>query len=152
MDEAIHMICLNRETLTRGKCALRLIENRSTSAGDRHFQPARWMGETAMQFNRDADDLPELSQAMIARAVQQNMHPVAVTLEEPGAIEDDPSLEFYALMSFIPRSGDRIVLENGRVCEVERVYYQIHRNADAAGANETITLTPTVVAVAVDNI
>jgi hypothetical protein len=105
-----------------------------------------------MQFDRDPDEIPRPSQAMIARAMQSNMHAVAVTLEEPGTIEDDPALEFHALVSFIPRSGDRIVLENGRVCEVERVYYQISRTTDDPGGEETVILTPTVVAVAIDSV
>ena len=75
------------------------------------------------------------------------MHPVHVVCDEPNApVGDAAGISFIALVPFIPREGDRIGLEDGRTCEVKRVYHKVVARRNPEGQAKSIQLIPNVVA------
>lgn len=101
-----------------------------------------------MLINFDPDDTPTVTDEMARLAAERGIHPVHVICDEPNAkVGDAGGVSFMALVSFIPRAGDRIVLEDGRRCEVRRVVYKVVTEKNAAGKAQCINLVPNVVAV-----
>ena len=100
-----------------------------------------------MLVNRDPDRVPKATEAMIRWAKETNQQLVHVICDEPGAVVGDQvGINFFAIVPFLPRSGDRITLENGRVCEVKLTLFSVARLPDPASGSEVIALIPNVVA------
>jgi hypothetical protein len=76
-------------------------------------------------------------------------HPFVVICDEAGSqVGDVAGVSFIALGAFLPSRGDRILLEDGRTCEMKRTYFKLVRCDDGEGA-EAVVLVPSVYAVAV---
>ena len=100
-----------------------------------------------MLINYDPDGRPILPDSVLDEAEQLRLHPVLVLCDEPKAqVGDSTGVSSVALVSFIPRHGDRIVLEDGRDCEVNRVYYKVTPRRDIHGKVQSILLVPNVIA------
>jgi hypothetical protein len=100
-----------------------------------------------MLINYDPDGKPIFTDDIIEEAEQLRLHPVLILCDEPRAQVGDPTgVSFIALVAFIPRQGDRIVLEDGRVCEVSKVYYKVLPRKDTHGKTQSILLVPNVTA------
>ena len=104
-----------------------------------------------MLVNRDPDGLPMLTDTMCRHAKELGLHIVQIICDEDRAeIGDQTGVSFFALVSFIPRQGDRIKLDDGRTCEVEKVYFKIARHKDRNGKDESLMLMPNVYALLVE--
>lgn len=100
-----------------------------------------------MLINYDSAGNPILTDEMLADAKKFGLHPIVVICDEQGAqVGDKCGVSFAALVSFIPRQGDRITFEDKRTCEVERVYYTVVSKNNADGKAEFIVLIPNVAA------
>src|SRR5262245_12442188 len=100
-----------------------------------------------MLVNRDPDGKPQVTEAMLQRARELRYHLVNVICDEPGAkVGDHTCISFIALVPFLPRSGDRITLENGRTCEVRTAYFKVVKAEDDVGSADAILLMPNVIA------
>ena len=100
-----------------------------------------------MLINYDPDRTPNITNKMMEDAKQSGLHPVAIICDELGSkVGDEGGVSFAALVSFIPRQGDRIILEDKRTCEVKRVYYNIVSKKSVEGKAESIMLIPNVTA------
>jgi hypothetical protein len=70
--------------------------------------------------------------------------PIGVHCDEPGAPEGEyEGVSFMAFVNFVPRIGERLVLQDGNTCEVTRVY---HKVVSLPGSG-MISLMPNVAAV-----
>ena len=70
---------------------------------------------------------------------------MCVICDEDGArVGDATGASFTAVTSFVPRVGDRIVLERGEQCRVENVYFRVVTSHDASGKADIVMLVPTV--------
>ena len=100
-----------------------------------------------MLINYDPDGKPNLSNEMLEEAERCRLHPVNVICDEPNACVGDASgISFIALVSFIPREGDRINLEDGRACEVKRIFHKVVAIKNSEGQAKSILLMPNVYA------
>ncbi len=100
-----------------------------------------------MLINYDPDGIPILTDDILEEAEQLRLHPVLVLCDEPGArVGTLTGVSFVALVAFIPRHGDRIVLEDGRTCEVNRVYYKVTTRKNAREKAKSVLLVPNVTA------
>ena len=105
-----------------------------------------------MLINYDPDEIPNITNEMLEDAKQFGLHPVVIICDEPNSqVGDERGVSFAALVSFIPRQGDRIVLEDKRTCEVRRVYYKVVLRKSANGKAESIMLFPNVAAYILNN-
>lgn len=100
-----------------------------------------------MLINYDPDRTPNITNEMMEDAKQFGLHPVVIICDESSSkVGDQTGISFAALVSFIPRKGDRIILEDKRTCEVRRVYYKIVSRKNSDGKAESIMLVPNVTA------
>ena len=98
-----------------------------------------------MLLNYDPDSKPVLTPNALTLAKENGLHPVCVICDEKGArVGDATGLSFTAVTSFVPRVGDRIVLERGEQCRVENVYFRVVTSRDANGKADAVMLVPTV--------
>jgi|WetSurMetagenome_2_1015567.scaffolds.fasta_scaffold246952_2 hypothetical protein len=105
-----------------------------------------------MLINYDPDGIPNITNEMLEYAKRFNLHPVVICCDESNSqVGDSNGVSFATLVSFIPRQGERIILENGRTCEVRRVYYKVVSIKDTQGNAESIILVPNIYAYNVDN-
>lgn len=76
-----------------------------------------------MVICKDPDDLPDIDETVVADAADYGTRPVVVICENP----DEPTeqVSFYAVVLFLPRIGDHIVLEDGNACEVWKVNFGV---------------------------
>jgi hypothetical protein len=88
-------------------------------------------------ISHDPDEAPEMPPNMARDAEALGMQPIHVICMEKGS--SDPGVSFYALTPFMPRTGDRIDLEDGKTCEVARTYFRIVRHGN-------LVLSPNVIA------
>lgn len=71
-------------------------------------------------------------------------HPVNIICNEPSAQVGDPTgVSFIAFVEFLPRPGDRLVLDDGTDCTVQRVHW---KTAHIPGS-KMVMLVPNVDAV-----
>ena len=104
-----------------------------------------------MSINYDPDAIPEITREMLEEADQFRLHPVHVICDEAGAqVGDAAGVSFIALVSFLPRAGDRITLTDGSTCEVKRTYFKVAQRNNDAGRIASIHLIPTLVAHKID--
>jgi hypothetical protein len=98
-----------------------------------------------MSLSYDPDERPRPSDEMIDCAVRNGMHVINVMCDERGStVGDHTCASFAAIVTFLPRAGDRIGLEDGRTCEVTRVYFKIAR------VQGHVSLFPNVYAVLIE--
>lgn len=90
-------------------------------------------------------EYPKPKKEVSQRAAELGLQPIAVQCLEPDAERDDPpaGVVFLAYVYFSPRIGERIVIEDGGVFEVQRVYHRVARPED----DDLTTMMPNVVAV-----
>ncbi len=72
----------------------------------------------------DPDEKPQIDPEVHRQAEKYGWKPVSVVCAEPNA-EGGDSVAFIAYVDFIPRVGDKILLQDGAACEVKRVLYKI---------------------------
>jgi hypothetical protein len=111
----------------------------------------RYTVETSIRYdmliNYDSDGKPILTDQMLADAKEFGLHPTVVVCDEQRAqVGDHCGASFAALVSFIPRKGDRITFEDNRTCEVQRVYYTVVSKNHADSKAASIVLIPNVAA------
>lgn len=96
----------------------------------------------------DPDAKPEIPAEMIEEGRELGLHPVHFICDEPGAkVGDQTGVSFFALVPFLPSVGDRLRLEDGKTCEVKRVYWKVWGRRDTATNLEALFASPNVVAV-----
>ncbi|MCK6465848.1 MAG: hypothetical protein L6Q93_13555 [Phycisphaerae bacterium] len=104
-----------------------------------------------MLINHDPDGKPQLTDELRLDAKELGLHVVHVVCAEPDAkVSDEHGVSYFALAPSVPTIGDRIMLENGRTCEVRRVYWKTVSSHDSAGKVRSILLIPNVYAPAMD--
>jgi hypothetical protein len=104
------------------------------------------LGGPAM-LNYDPDGTPQMDPTALAEAQSLGLHPIHVICDEPGAKVGDPAgVSFFAFVSFVPRIGERIKLQDGGICEVERVFYKV------TPTGKFITMFPNVAAIRVKDL
>jgi hypothetical protein len=100
-----------------------------------------------MAINYDPDGAPDLDPAMSREAERLGMHIVHVVCDKPGAkVGGQTGVSFYAIVPFIPRAGDRIGLEDGKVCVVKGVIFGVVSREAADGGGTVTIMVPNVVA------
>ncbi|MCH8823212.1 MAG: hypothetical protein IH984_06845 [Planctomycetes bacterium] len=100
-----------------------------------------------MFINYDPDAKPEVTKEMLEEAEELRLQLVNVICDEQGAKVGDPDgVTFIALVPFLPRTGDRIELQDGNMCEVKRTYFRVVQSNSDSGQIMSIKLHPTVVA------
>lgn len=101
-----------------------------------------------MPIEYDPDARPQVTEEMLRDAKELGLHPINVICDEQGAkVGDQSGLSFIALVPSVPRQGDRIGLEDGRTCEVQRVYFKVVSRRDDTGKISSIILVPSVYAI-----
>jgi hypothetical protein len=101
-----------------------------------------------MLVNRDPKGKPLITEAMVLRAKEMGLQLAAIYCADTEVeIEDEMGISFIALVPFLPRAGDRIALENGRVCEVQKAFFKIVQMRDTSGVADAILLVPNVLAI-----
>ncbi len=95
--------------------------------------------------NYDPDGTPEVTREMAVFAQENNLHLVHVICDQRDAKPGDPvGGSFMAVTPFCPQRGDRIGLQNGVMCEVQKVYYKV------SVVNGMTALVPNVLAYLID--
>jgi hypothetical protein len=98
-------------------------------------------------LNYDPDDKPKLDTAMLMEAREFGLHPVNVICDEPDArVGHHGGVSFIAFAAFAPQVGDRIEIQDGKLCEVKRAYYKVSQ----IGKTAMFSLVPNLYAVRVD--
>lgn len=99
----------------------------------------------------DPDRRPEMTPELFEDIAETGLQPVNVICDEPGArVGDLVGVGFLALAAFLPRAGDRILLQDGRPCEVRRVSFKVTHLQDGNGAARSAVLFPNIYAVAIE--
>jgi hypothetical protein len=94
----------------------------------------------------DPDIIPEEpSEELKRKAESLGCHMVQVVCLDPDREQGVP-VTFYAMISVMPRAGDLIELENGRVCKVVLAQFTTIPERNAAGKLESVYLCPVIVA------
>lgn len=74
----------------------------------------------------DPDAVPDLPIEFLKGADRMRMKVVQVICDEPGAkVGDATGVSFFLAVHFVPRIGDRIGLQDGKTCQVIRVFHRI---------------------------
>ncbi|WP_169975555.1 hypothetical protein [Tautonia rosea] len=95
-----------------------------------------------MSINYDPDGVPDVSSEVWDQADRMGLKPIHVICDEPGARVGDPEgVSFIAFGEHLPRTGERIILEDGSRLEVRGV---IHKAT--MGENGMISMVANVVA------
>lgn len=97
-----------------------------------------------MSINYDPDGTPEYDEEAAAQARELGLFMVCIICDDRGP--DRVPVSFVVFVSAIPRTGERIWLEDGSVCEVKRVYHRVVSMPEIG----MISLTPNVYAIKVD--
>lgn len=78
-----------------------------------------------------SDETANVDRDAVERGLALGLRPLNVICDEPGAkVGDSTSVSFVVFVEYLPRPGDRLELEDGNVCEVQRVYHKLTRVAD----------------------
>jgi len=97
----------------------------------------------------DPDKKAEVTAEIVKAAERYRLHIINVLCDPPGAkIEDQTGVAFISLSPFLPRPGDKIDLEDGRVCKVKGVSFQVVTERDSKGKARFCALVPNVYAIA----
>ena len=96
-----------------------------------------------MYISRDPDGIPEIDMKLIQEAEQGRWQVLHVICDEEEAeVGDESGLAFWALAPFIPRSGERIRLQDKTFCVVADVIWRTVKRKTGS-----FLLVPTVYAV-----
>jgi hypothetical protein len=90
----------------------------------------------------DPDVAPRVDPEALEEALEMGLEPVSVICDEPNAKAGDPSVSFIAFVKYIPRAGDKITLEDGKLCQVKNIHYKLNRMS-----SKVVVLFPTIYAV-----
>ena len=94
----------------------------------------------------DPEKIPEEpSEELMRKAESLGFRMVQVACLDPDEEQGVP-VTFDAMISVMPRAGDLIVLENGRVCKVVMAQFNTITERNAAGKLESVHLCPVIVA------
>jgi hypothetical protein len=105
-----------------------------------------------MLVNYDPGGSQQIPPAMLQWQDELGLHLVHVICNEPNSKFDDHSATtFFALVPFLPRRGERIMLESGRLCEVENAIFKVSRLPAFEGRPPAIILMPNIRAVLLDD-
>src|SRR5438093_1125855 len=81
--------------------------------------------EPPMLTSREGE-LPKIPQELLDLAAEWRMHVINVMCDESETTGDEPTaINFAAIVPFVPRAGDIILLEDGTECQVERSYFKV---------------------------
>jgi len=86
-----------------------------------------------------------------AAARELGMKPVNIVCDSPYPAERDEGMSFITAVYEIPRIGERILLDDGRICEVQQVVHKVGVQHARSG-RDFFLLLPTVYAVLVKKI
>src|SRR5687768_7953014 len=91
----------------------------------------------------DPDEKPGIDPEANAEAEKLGMRLIHVICDERGAqVGDAGAVSFMAMSPYLPRPGERIILEDGTTCDVLRVIHKVTR-----GPLKAPMLVPNVIAV-----
>jgi hypothetical protein len=77
-----------------------------------------------MSISKDPDQMPIFPPKMGKTARAEGMHLVLITCrEENEEGEMREGLRYWAIMAFLPRIGETILLEDGNRCEVKEIVH-----------------------------
>jgi hypothetical protein len=106
-----------------------------------------------MDINYDPDRTPTISEATKRMAESLHLFPIHVICDKRGAkAGDHTGVTFITLVSSVPARGDRIILQDDRTVEVERVYHTVSEVKDKTTGETSTALTPNVLAYLVDDV
>ncbi|OJW27571.1 MAG: hypothetical protein BGO49_25195 [Planctomycetales bacterium 71-10] len=95
----------------------------------------------------DPSKTPDLPLGALEAGLREGLRPVNIICDPPGAKHGDQTgVSFAVMLSFLPRMGDRLNLQDGSTCEVVRVYHKVATMPNGG----YFTLMPTVYAVALE--
>jgi hypothetical protein len=105
-----------------------------------------------MLVNYDPGGSSQVPPAMLQWQDELGLHLVHIICDEPNAKVSDPSaITFFALVAFLPRRGDRIMLANGRLCQVENAIFKVSNLPAFEGRPPAIMLMPNIRAVLLED-
>src|SRR5262249_30078170 len=82
--------------------------------------------QTPMSISYDPSAVPDFDPQATDEATRLGLTPINVVCDEVGRQPGDQGgVSFTAFVSFVPRIGDRIILQDGTMCEVRRVYHKV---------------------------
>jgi len=84
-------------------------------------------------------------------ARELNMHPINIICDPPHPGVDGGGVSFITAVYEIPRMGERILLDDGRICEVQQVVHKVGAQR-ARNGKDFFLLIPTVYAVLIKTI
>lgn len=88
----------------------------------------------------------------VAAARELGMHPVNIICDPPSPdANENRGISFIAAVYEIPRVGERILLDDGRICEVRQIVHKVGVQ-NARFSRDFFLLLPTVYAVQVKRI
>ena len=89
------------------------------------------MGDKARDDQLRSRQDPRTQSADLFGRASLGLIPVNVYCVEPGDDSGDATgVSFTAFVNFIPRAGDRIILEDDTTCEVKRIYYKVAKTLE----------------------
>lgn len=96
----------------------------------------------------DSDKTPELSDEALRYAKQNGLEPIQVICDEQNAtVGDESGLTFCALVKFLPRKGDKLLLEDKSICLVDEVTHKLVTARRSDGKARLVELYPIVYAI-----
>src|SRR4051812_47204569 len=83
-------------------------------------------GRAKMSVSYDPDEIPNLDQAIVDEADAMGMQIVHVICDEPSAkVGDVGGVAFFAIVPAMPRTGERIELQDRTVCIVRDIIWRV---------------------------
>lgn len=102
-----------------------------------------------MSLQYDPDKKPEVKHWQVEYALKKNLNIVNIICDEDGAKPGDASgVAFIALVHTVPRIGERIILQDGRSCQVRQVFWKVGKVEGVVPDDHYLSLVTNVVAVA----
>jgi hypothetical protein len=96
-----------------------------------------------MSISYNPDRTPHSDPSLFDEARAEGMQVIEVICEEEGARAGDPTgLSFAAIVPFLPRIGERLLLQDGKVCVVRDVIWRFGEHRPSG----SLLLSPFVVA------
>lgn len=93
-------------------------------------------------LNYDPDATSQVSPEEFERGLALGFHPINVICDEPDAkYGDHTGVSFIAFGPFVPRVGDQIKIQDGKLCTVTKVCFNV------LGDDKLKTIVPNVCAV-----
>jgi hypothetical protein len=103
-------------------------------------------------LNRDPNRKAVLTTSMIRLAKDRGMQIINVSCYDPREeSKNSDCLTFFAIVPFLPRLGDRIMLEHGMVCLVKEAVFKVVKDLDDDGKLSAVILMPNILAELLDS-